>query len=121
MDRDIIHVLGELGDPSVVPRLLPYLRDISASIAARTAIALGRLRSPDAIGGLLEALTDNRHRIRLDAAEALGCIGVASETVMEGLTVAIVDPESSVRKRAERAYRLLSAQAGIPSTEEPEG
>ena len=120
VDRDIIQALGELGDPSVVPRLLPYLRDPSASNAARTAIALGRLRSPDAIGGLLEALTDNRHRIRRDAAEALGRIGVASETVLESLTVAKADPESSVRNRADRAYKKLTAQAGVTSTEDPE-
>lgn len=106
-DGDIVGALGQIGNAAVVPRMLTYLRAPSGSTAARTAVALGQLRCPSAIPMLLEALTDNRPRVRRNAASALPLIGVVTETILERLGELADDPESTVRKKASKARNWL--------------
>lgn len=51
-----IRCLGGLGNPDVVPRLLPYLNDADPIVRAHTAVALAQLRERRAVTFLLREL-----------------------------------------------------------------
>lgn len=120
------HVLGKLGDPTVVADLAPLLSDQDTRVAAKAAQSLGTLGGPDAatalvaslgrapepeavvsalgavgraaVAPLLEALQDDDATLRARAAEALGFIG--DEGAASALAVALADSSDLVRYEA---------------------
>ncbi|HOZ48068.1 MAG TPA: MFS transporter, partial [Candidatus Hydrogenedentes bacterium] len=68
---------------------------------AEAAEALGRLRHPLAIGGLIQALHDPALIVRQAAVDALGRVGASEAT--EALATSLFDAESGIQGRAARA------------------
>jgi len=56
--------LGETRDPAVAEYLLPRLKDVDIFVRMATARVLGDLKSPKAIGALIEALNDQDSSVR---------------------------------------------------------
>ena len=66
-----VTVLGDTGDPRVVPHLLPMLGDDDVFVRMATARVLGDLGIPSAIPGLIDALSDRQAAVREAAVVAL--------------------------------------------------
>lgn len=66
-----VTVLGDTGDPRVVPHLLPMLGDQDVFVRMATARVLGDLGSPAAIPGLIDGLSDAQAAVREAAVVAL--------------------------------------------------
>jgi cyclophilin family peptidyl-prolyl cis-trans isomerase/HEAT repeat protein len=69
---------GRIGDPLVLPLLLPRLKDAEVEVRRTTAFALGLIGNPEAGPALIEALNDPDAAMRGRAAEALGRVGQKS-------------------------------------------
>jgi len=65
----------EGGQQDLLPRYLAGLADPNPMHRYRAAEALGRLRDPGAVEGLIRALDDPDWRVRVKVAWALGTIG----------------------------------------------
>jgi HEAT repeat protein len=70
--------LSQLGDKSVVPNLLPLLKDFDFEVRSSATLALGDLGSQFAVPYLLPLLKDDSHKVRQRAAEALKRLGYTS-------------------------------------------
>ena len=66
--------LGEIGDRKVVPDVIQKTKADNLEIKEAALKALGKLRDPRAEACLIEALTSESARIRMQAAESLGNI-----------------------------------------------
>ncbi len=66
--RNIIFVLGEIGDKSVVTPLLPFLEDVDDRVRLATVQALAKLESEQ---GLFKALDDQSVEIKTEALKGL--------------------------------------------------
>jgi len=66
---------GRIGDPSLVPALLPLLSDPEPEVRQMAAFGLGLIGDGRAVDGLLVGLKDPESVVRARAAEALGRIG----------------------------------------------
>lgn len=99
-----VTMLGESGDPAVVPHLLPMLADEDVFVRMAAARVLGDLGSPHAIAGLIDALEDAEAAVR-DAA-------ITSLRVLTGEDHGF-DPLASPAARAKRvsAWRKWWAKA----------
>ncbi len=106
--RDCIHMLGEIGEPSVDQLFVVLKRkDLGPKGRRFVALALGETRSPRAYDTLVRLLrTDSSWQVRADAAEALGTLG--DRRAIAPLSEAVLkDDDVAVIKRAGRArYRL---------------
>ena len=69
-----VTVLGDTGDPRVVPHLLPMLADEDVFVRMATARVLGDMGIPSAIPGLIDALSDGQPAVREAAVVALRVI-----------------------------------------------
>jgi len=86
--------------------LLALLQDPEARIRRRAALATGRVRLPEAIGGLTQLLqADKDVEVRQMAAFAMGLIGDASAAPV--LTAALTDADPTLQGRAAEALGLI--------------
>ena len=69
--RQVIQVMGEIGDSRVVPVILPYLDDCDPEVRIAALTALVRYDTPETERCLVGALNHTDSQIRIDAAHAL--------------------------------------------------
>jgi HEAT repeat protein len=113
-----VKALGESGDPGAVIPLQTVLQGEAVTLAARAAVALGKLGDRRAVPALTESLlTDDRRQVRMVAAEALGRIGDPSSA--EALRQASSDRVSAVRSTAQTALRKIERATGAGTVAEP--
>jgi HEAT repeat protein len=96
---DAIHALVELGEPSV-EKLIGALRDKDENVRKSAVLALGRIKSSDAITPLIDMLGHKDWFTRLTAAAALESIG--DERGREAIKPLLKDPDMVVKMRVER-------------------
>ncbi len=73
--RNIVFILGRIGDPAALPRLVPLLQHAEPRVRQETAQALGYLRDTRSVIALGNALQDADEVTRSIAAFSLGKIG----------------------------------------------
>ena len=104
-----VKVLGEIGDPNVVPEFLILLnKENDGNIRWAVSAALGRM-GKDAVPGLVEALRDENWKVRRSSAEALWAMG--EPEAVPGLIVALNDRNDVVRQAAASALEAMSTMA----------
>ncbi len=96
---DATDALVTLGEPAIV-RLVAALKDKDESIRKQAVIALGRIKSTQALDPLIEMLQDKDWFTRLTAAAALEKIG--DERGREAIKPLLKDPDMVVKMRVER-------------------
>ncbi|MDD1656933.1 MAG: HEAT repeat domain-containing protein [Methanomicrobiales archaeon] len=101
---------GEESPPSVLVRYLAGLGDPDPMRRYRAAEALGRLRDPGAVEGLIRALDDPDWRVRVKAAWALGTIG--DMRAYRPLEHHMQDPVDSVQEMIREALDRIRAGGG---------
>ncbi len=94
-----IDALVELGRPSV-EKLIVALRDKDESVRKSAVLALGKIKSGEAIDPLIDMLGDKDWFTRLTAAAALESIG--DERGREAIKPLLKDPDMVVKMRVER-------------------
>jgi HEAT repeat protein len=105
---DAVDALVALGEPSV-ERLIGALRDKDDNVRKCAVLALGRIKSGEAIDPLIEMLGDKDWFTRLTAAAALESIG--DERGREAITPLLKDPDMVVKMRVERILVKWKKQA----------
>ncbi len=70
--------LGELGDPAVLPHLIPSLDSPHAVLRKEAAMALARVSTLDRTEALRQALQHSDNEVKYRAAYGLACLGDAS-------------------------------------------
>lgn len=96
-------VLGEVGDPSIVPDILPSLRDDSDNVRFETVRALGRLGGGEAVRHLVRiAGKDPRDFIRREAVRVLRTAGHGHAGVIEVALRRLKDGSRDVRVQCAR-------------------
>jgi HEAT repeat protein/cyclophilin family peptidyl-prolyl cis-trans isomerase len=94
--------------------LLTLVNDAEPRIRRRAALALGRVKLPDAIAPLTSLLQSDPDRdVRQMAAFALGLIGDASAAA--ALTTALSDGDAMIQARAAEALGLIAHKAAAPA------
>lgn len=96
---DAVDALVALGEPSVA-RLIGALRDKDENVRKCAVLALGRIKSSEAIDPLITMLGDKDWFTRLTAAAALESIG--DERGREAIKPLLRDPDMVVKMRVER-------------------
>lgn len=110
-NEDATDALVELGEPAV-ERLVAALKDKNEIVRKQAVIALGRIRSTQALNHLIEMLQDKDWFIRLTAAAALEKIG--DERGRQAIKPLLHDPDLVVKMRVERilaAWKKKTANA----------
>lgn len=97
--EDATDALVNLGEPSL-PGLIKALKDKEELVRKQAVIALGRIKSPEAIDPLIEMLQNKDWFIRLTAAAALEAIG--HERGREAIKPLLKDSDMVVKMRVER-------------------
>jgi len=101
----IIRALGDIGDRRALPSLLERS---DGTHRAEVFMALGKLKDPAAEKALVEGLTDQNWRVRMNAAMALGPLGTElSETA---LRTTLEDEERVVREWSARSLEMITGQ-----------
>jgi HEAT repeat protein len=96
---DATNALVELGAPSV-SRLVVALKDKDEMVQKQAIMALGRIKSAEAIDPLIGMLADKDWFTRLTAAAALEAIG--DDRGRDAIKPLMKDPDMVVRMRVER-------------------
>jgi HEAT repeat protein len=98
-----LKVLARVGEPSLLPQLLPSLRDDSDNVRFEAARALGKLGGAEAVKQLVRlACKDPRDFIRREAVRVLRTAGQGQPAVMETARRLLRDPSRDVRVQASR-------------------
>ncbi|MBI4002527.1 MAG: HEAT repeat domain-containing protein [Nitrospira defluvii] len=97
--EDATDALVSLGEPSL-PGLIKALKDKEELVRKQAVIALGRIKSPEAIDPLIEMLQNKDWFTRLTAAAALEAIG--HERGREAIKPLLKDSDMVVKMRVER-------------------
>ncbi|MCE3223727.1 MAG: protein of unknown function, contains HEAT-like repeat [Nitrospira sp.] len=97
--EDATDALVNLGEPSL-PGLVKALKDKEELVRKQAVIALGRIKSPEAIDPLIEMLQNKDWFTRLTAAAALEAIG--HERGREAIKPLLKDSDMVVKMRVER-------------------
>lgn len=108
---DATDALVSLGEPAI-ERLVAALKDKDESIRKQAVIALGRIKSPQALDPLIEMLQDQDWFTRLTAAAALEKIG--DERGRDAIKPLLKDSDMVVKMRVERilaAWKKKTANA----------
>lgn len=96
-------VLGEVGDRSVIPDILPSLKDDSDNVRFEAVRALGRLGGPEAVRHLVRiASRDRCDFIRREAVRLLRTVGQGQPGVQEMARRGLRDPSREVRVQCAR-------------------
>lgn len=110
---DAIQALVELGEPAV-EKLVVALRDKDENVRKSAVLALGRIKSSDAITPLVNMLGDRDWFTRLTAAAALESIG--DERGREAIKPLLKDPDMVVKMRVERILAKWKKPSLSPPT-----
>ena len=97
--EDATDALVSLGEPAL-PGLIKALKDKEELVRKQAVIALGRIKSPEAIDPLIEMLQNKDWFTRLTAAAALEAIG--DERGREAIRPLLKDSDMVVKMRVER-------------------
>lgn len=97
--EDATDALVNLGEPAL-PGLIKSLKDKEELVRKQAVIALGRIKSPEAIDPLIEMLQNKDWFTRLTAAAALEAIG--DERGREAIKPLLKDSDMVVKMRVER-------------------
>jgi HEAT repeat protein len=97
--EDATDALVNLGEPAL-PGLIKALKDKEELVRKQAVIALGRIKSPEAIDPLIEMLQNKDWFTRLTAAAALEAIG--DERGREAIKPLLKDSDMVVKMRVER-------------------
>jgi len=97
--EDATDALVNLGEPAL-PGLIKALKDKEELVRKQAVIALGRIKSPEAIDPLIEMLQNKDWFTRLTAAAALEAIG--DERGREAIKPLLKDGDMVVKMRVER-------------------
>ena len=97
--EDATDALVNLGEPAL-PGLIKALKDKEELVRKQAVIALGRIKSPEAIDPLIEMLENKDWFTRLTAAAALEAIG--HERGREAIKPLLKDSDMVVKMRVER-------------------
>lgn len=103
-----VRTLALIGGEDAERLLIERLNDEDEPTRCAAALALGQLRSEDAIPHLLAALRDESGWMRDSAADALSMIGDAA---LPGLVEAMSDTRDPIRVRATRATCRITGPA----------
>jgi HEAT repeat protein len=110
-----IKVIGEVGDPAVVPQLLRSLRDDSDNVRFETVRALGKLGGAEAVRHLVRiAGKDPCDFIRREAVRVLRTAGQGHPGVQEVARRRLKDPSRDVRVQSARLLGGYLDKASIP-------
>ncbi len=99
--RAAANVLGAIGDPRAVDRLIDALRDKDPDVRRAIANALDEIGDPRALEPFIAALEDDDRIVRREAAWALGQLG--NPSAVEPLIAALQDEDRGVRQAASGA------------------
>ncbi len=106
--RLALRILGKIGDPGPVQRILEFLDDTLWKNRARAVEALGRIGEPSTLGPILSMANDPVELVRKEVAHALSSFG--SPEAQRALFRLLDDPSSSVRFTA---YTSLSEDSSL--------
>jgi HEAT repeat protein len=98
--------MGALGDPEAVNDLIPLLRDQDNNVQLAAAMALGAIRTEDALNALVEALTEGSEQLRRVVAETFADIPEEGYPVLYD---AIQDDEMMLRRAAVFGLRRVKS------------
>ncbi|HEY3885533.1 MAG TPA: HEAT repeat domain-containing protein, partial [Vicinamibacterales bacterium] len=98
---------------AAAPDLTELLKDSSAAIRRRAALAIGRVGLSEGVAPLEATLADANADVRQMAAFALGLL--ADKSAAPALTTALQDPDPLVRARAAEALGLIGDSASAPA------
>ena len=110
--EDATDALVNLGEPSL-PGLIKALKDKEELVRKQAVIALGRIKSPEAIDPLIEMLQNKDWFTRLTAAAALEAIG--DERGREAIKPLLKDTDMVVKMRVERILAKWKKQPATVS------
>ena len=110
--EDATDALVNLGEPSL-PGLIKALKDKEELVRKQAVIALGRIKSPEAIDPLIEMLQNKDWFTRLTAAAALEAIG--DERGREAIKPLLKDTDMVVKMRVERILAKWKKQPAAVS------
>jgi len=116
--EEAVGLLGKIGEGKppvkvkgdVIEPLCGALRDKSAEVREKAALALGEIKDPRAVEPLSIALRDSEYVVKVLAAKALGEIG---KPAVEVLIAALTDPSSDVRMNAAQALGEINDERAI--------
>ena len=110
-----VWTLSEIKTPAarIVPALISVLTDPDENIRVVGSVALQNVGKP-AVPYLIDALTADAAEIRLNAAYALGEIGIPLDTILPALINTLTDPEWNVRRLVVRALATIGTPAIEP-------
>lgn len=106
----VIHILGEIKDPSAIPPLIQAMEDRSGSIRRDIARAIEKFKSV-AIPPLLEALNQENATIRLEAVKILGKLDEIS--ILGTLFNLLKDPLENIRLEVVKALGKLADNRAV--------
>ena len=106
--------LREIKEPAarIVPALITILADANENIRVVGSVILQNIGEP-AVPYLIDALKAESSEIRLNAAYALGEIGVPLDTILPALIRTLTDQEWNVRRLVVRALVTI----GVPAVD----
>ena len=110
--EDATDALVNLGEPAL-PGLIKALKDKEELVRKQAVIALGRIKSPEAIDPLIEMLQNKDWFTRLTAAAALEAIG--DERGREAIKPLLKDTDMVVKMRVERILAKWKKQPATVS------
>jgi HEAT repeat protein len=115
--RNAVRILGEIGDPRVVPTLVGLLEHPEERVRKEVVQALGLLGTPKAEEGLFKALEDKEEGVRVKAFEVLPSVGGARarQKVLQILSRSghRARKEPMAKARALRALAVLGTEDDV--------
>lgn len=108
----VLAAMGRLADPSVLPKIVPFLGHASPLVREEAMRALRRIADPGTTGDVFRALTDEKKIVRLEAAQAIVNLRPA-DRVPEILDRLDVEQDVFVRALLYDAIADLRGQAAI--------
>lgn len=108
----ILGILGEIGDPSTLKAITPWLKSADLDLSIRAAKAIGMIGHPMAIPSLIEVIKSEDLPLHVEAAEALGKIG-GGEAVA-ALTQALSTKDQNMQMRIIQALGETRGESTVP-------
>lgn len=108
-----VHLVGKIGDPSVVSAVLPLTADADDDVAAKARFALTRLGDPAAIPALLAYLGRGGDERRTELTRDLATFG---EAALPYLQERLEHHDQGVRKHAAWVIAVIGEQADLTLT-----
>ena len=109
-----LRVLAEVGDASLVPKIIPSLQDDSDKVRVEAVRALGRLGGEEAVKHLVRvAERDAADCLRAEAMRLLRRVGTGQPGVVEAARRGLGDPSRDVRALAARVLGIFQDPKSI--------